>query len=434
MNGILNYTLEASLFAVIAYLLYLGVRRRATLSFLRLWLMAALLLSLIIPVISWQAAPDSILYSLQLPVLNMQESLQESAHSTAKWSYWHLFTVVYFIGFFLMSIRFMFGLFPLMRFMIHGERKEISGLNYVYHKGISVPFSFGPYLFWNPSWNFTSDEKEMIQSHEAVHIREKHTLDILLLQILKIIAWFNPLVYLYEKEIKDIHEFQADQQVLNACEKKDYIELLLQNLFRARILVGHSIFQTPIQKRIKMMKTNSKRKTHFPSLAIAILLLMSTMLFLACTESVVDENNTHDHSILKIEDQQAVASTNDDKVFKTAEQMPRFPGCEHLEGMTEREQCAQKKLLEWVYERISYPVEAKEKGIEGMVVVSFVVDKEGKVVDPTIAKDIGAGTGDEVLHVVNKMNQMDDRWIPGEDNGKPVNVKFHLPVNFQLSE
>jgi protein TonB len=121
-----------------------------------------------------------------------------------------------------------------------------------------------------------------------------------------------------------------------------------------------------------------------------------------------------------------------EEIFKVVEQMPRFPGCEDLGSEEEKKQCAQKKLLEYIYANIKYPPIARENGVEGMVVVKFVVDKDGSISDPQVVRDIGAGCGDEALRVVKSMNKENIKWIPGKQRGRPVRVQFNLPVKFQL--
>lgn len=121
-----------------------------------------------------------------------------------------------------------------------------------------------------------------------------------------------------------------------------------------------------------------------------------------------------------------------EEIFKVVEQMPRFPGCEDLGSDEEKKQCAQKKLLEYIYANIKYPPIARENGVEGMVVVKFVVDKDGSISAPEVVRDIGAGCGDEALRVVRSMNDNNIKWIPGKQRGRPVRVQFNLPVKFQL--
>ncbi|NUO03667.1 MAG: energy transducer TonB [Saprospiraceae bacterium] len=120
--------------------------------------------------------------------------------------------------------------------------------------------------------------------------------------------------------------------------------------------------------------------------------------------------------------------------FRVAEQMPRFPGCENLAGANaEKQACASQKLLEFIYKNIKYPVLARENGIQGTVVVSFVVEKDGQLTDAAVIRDIGGGCGTEVLRVVNLINEKGLRWMPGKQRGRPVRVQFNLPVKYKLN-
>ncbi|MDX1684106.1 MAG: energy transducer TonB [Saprospiraceae bacterium] len=121
-----------------------------------------------------------------------------------------------------------------------------------------------------------------------------------------------------------------------------------------------------------------------------------------------------------------------EEIFRIVEQMPRFPGCENKGSKAEKDQCAQQKLLEFIYANIKYPAIARENGVEGTVVVQFVVEKNGKVTDVNVVRDIGAGCGEEAKRVVNLMNSEGKRWTPGKQRGRPVRVQFTLPVKFQL--
>lgn len=122
-----------------------------------------------------------------------------------------------------------------------------------------------------------------------------------------------------------------------------------------------------------------------------------------------------------------------EEIFKVVEQMPRFPGCENQSGSNdEKYACAQQKLLEYIYKNVKYPAIARENGIQGRVVVQFVVEKNGKITDAKVVRDIGAGCGEEALRVVNSMNDMSQGWTPGKQRGKAVRVQFTLPVSFKL--
>jgi len=117
-----------------------------------------------------------------------------------------------------------------------------------------------------------------------------------------------------------------------------------------------------------------------------------------------------------------------------AEQMPRFPGCEDMDGSNkEKESCSQKALFQYIAGNLKYPSIARTNGIEGLVVVRFIVSKTGKITDLKILSDIGAGCGKAALEVVESMNELPDSWTPGKQRGRPVNVQYTLPVKFKLN-
>lgn len=130
-----------------------------------------------------------------------------------------------------------------------------------------------------------------------------------------------------------------------------------------------------------------------------------------------------------------MAQVADTTVFTVVDEMPRFPGCEVLyDSLSQRNDCAQKRLLEFIYQHIGYPEEARVNNIEGTVVVRFVVEKDGSVSTPSVVRDIGGGCGAAAVQAVDAMNIRGVQWIPGKKEGKAVRVAFTLPVKFKLEE
>jgi protein TonB len=124
---------------------------------------------------------------------------------------------------------------------------------------------------------------------------------------------------------------------------------------------------------------------------------------------------------------------NTREIFVVVEEMPRFPGCEEMAGDAKaKKACSDKKLMEFIYEKIQYPAIARENGVEGNVVVQFVVNADGSVQDMSVVRDIGGGCGEEALRIVTLMNSMPERWTPGKQRGRPVRVMFTLPIRFKL--
>ena len=124
-----------------------------------------------------------------------------------------------------------------------------------------------------------------------------------------------------------------------------------------------------------------------------------------------------------------------DELVLIAEQQPRFPGCEHLNlSRLEKDDCSKTKLIEFIYDHIKYPSIARENNIEGMCVIRFVVEKDGSIASIEVIKDIGGGCGLEAKRVVQLMNDMSQKWIPGLQRGRKVRVQYNLPVRFKLKK
>lgn len=126
---------------------------------------------------------------------------------------------------------------------------------------------------------------------------------------------------------------------------------------------------------------------------------------------------------------------NSTKQFVVVEEMPRFTGCEDMRGTAkDKEMCAQHDMLMFLYKNLKYPREARENGVEGMVVAQFVVDTTGQLLDMNIVREIGGDCGTAVLEVLEAMNTTFNNkpFTPGRQSGKKVKVLYTLPVKFKL--
>lgn len=118
---------------------------------------------------------------------------------------------------------------------------------------------------------------------------------------------------------------------------------------------------------------------------------------------------------------------------KGVTEMPRFPGCEHFElSYEEAKQCSDEKMLAYLSSNLKYPRKARRNSVQGMVIIQFVVEKDGFISNVKIAREIGAGCGDAAKEIVENMNRLPQRWIPGLMNGKLERVMFTLPIKFAI--
>lgn len=132
---------------------------------------------------------------------------------------------------------------------------------------------------------------------------------------------------------------------------------------------------------------------------------------------------------------QAQTAGTDTTIYQVAQEMPRFPACESLDTtLAAKQQCAQQALMEYVYQRVIYPQEAREANIQGTAVVNFIVEKDGSISRPSIVRDPGGNIGLSVLRVLLDLQQSDIRFVPGRTNGTPVRTMFNLPVKFRIEE
>ncbi len=131
----------------------------------------------------------------------------------------------------------------------------------------------------------------------------------------------------------------------------------------------------------------------------------------------------------------AQEAQSDTTIYKALEEPARFPACEQLDTtLAAKAKCAEQALLEFMYDNIRYPQEAREQNLEGQVVVSFVVEKDGSLSNFAVLKDIGGGAGLEVLRVAGAINSAGIKWVPGRKDGKPVRYQYTLPIRFKLEE
>ena len=140
-----------------------------------------------------------------------------------------------------------------------------------------------------------------------------------------------------------------------------------------------------------------------------LVFILSVGLFISCgTDKSILKNDT---SYVEAKDK-----IETDKVYQVVEKMPEFPG-------------GKQRLLNWVMKNIQYPAEARKKGIQGRVVITFVINKNGKAVEPLIVQSVDPLLDKEAIRLVNSM----PKWKAGEEKGEPVRVKFTMPINFRLS-
>ncbi len=302
MQIFLNYLLETSCCLILFYGFYFGLLKNE-LSFQqnRFYLLLSACLSLIIPLLQFNIAtpivvapPSNYLLITDLPAGEL------IAPNTSVFTWGNLLSSIYFIGVFIFLFRFVRNMNSIYQLQKNGNLNIADEECQLLEIDENIPaFSFGKKIFWNKNNAFSPTEQQQIIAHEKIHIQQKHSIDILFFELLQIVFWFNPIIYFFKKSIREIHEFIADQAVIQ--ENKNaypYAQLLLkttrsQDAFLC-ITNNFNFNHSQIKRRLTMIyKTKVQEKPNqflaSPSLKylLSIPLVMCLLLAFACSEKTV---------------------------------------------------------------------------------------------------------------------------------------------------
>lgn len=525
MGTFLVYILKSAVCLAIFYLFYRLLLSKETFHrFNRMALLGVMLLSCLLPLVKVtveQASPvNAQVMSMEDLLLMYQWNSEAVVEEGSRPFHWQEgLVLVYFVGLFFVIVRHLWSLGRMLYLIRHSRCERLdNGIRLVVHRRKLAPFSWMRYIVISET-----DLKESghhILVHEMAHIHHRHSWDLLLTEACAWLQWFNPAIWLLKQELQNIHEYEADEEVLRqGINAKEYQMLLIKKAVGARLYsIANSFNHSSLKKRITMMirkKSNPWARAKYlyvlPLAAVTVAafarpeiskpldeissvkvndlsavletyadknvsnpaekaklkmkvvdeegkpIIAATVLVANTTNgTLTDENGNFtlevgsDQSIqvayigmstvtmsvkdcLKKADQTIVltesdtkkdvkvvasapqAVTSDDQTFSVVEQMPEYPG-----GM--------RAGLEFMARNLRYPTKAREAGKQGRVIVQFVVRKDGSLSDFKVLRPVDPWLDAEAIRVISTM----PKWKPGMQDGKPVSVKFTLPVTFML--
>ena len=304
------------------------------------------------------------------------------------------------------------------------------------YKIVEVPSSRIACTFYKTIFvgdQLSEDERAHIIAHELIHVKQKHSLDLLLFEILKIVMWFNPLVYIYQKRIATLHEYIADASVVKNINKNDYFHQLLNSVFHTKEIsflnqfFNHSL----IKKRIIMLNKSRSRKTSKFKFLVLIPLLLVMLTYVACAQSEEHTavNSVASEETLKQENLESKKQeTIEDIPFAVLDEAPIFPGCEGLDSNEERKKCFSAKITEFVTANFDSKImeEDSKPGIN-RVIVLFKINSLGAIVNVK-ARASSETLKQEGIRVVSLLPDVK----PGIKDGKVVNVLYSLPIVYKV--
>ena len=429
MQTIFLYIIQVNFALVLFYLLYTVLFKRDTfLKIRRFYFLSSIVFSLIYPLFVvpglsdlWifrsaepQAVEASVFFEAPTFEVMVEEPVEPVASVNIPWE--QILTTLYIAVTIFFIMRFLWQLISIFRIRIKSEESAVSGVRVYDLNDDITPFSFFGMIFINSKIH-SDEELEQIIIHEHTHAREKHSLDIMLVETVLLFSWWNPFVWLFKREMAISLEYLADNGVLReGVDCRDYqYHLLRLTYHETAVQIVNNFNVSPLKKRIMMMN-----KTKSSSLKLVKYLLIVPLTFLLITfNSCINRDNENETDEAIDETEAAVVESeviNDDsEAFVVVEEMPAFPG-------------GNEGLMKFLADSIRYPVVAQENGIQGRVIVNFVVEKNGSLSDFQIVRGVDPSLDNEALRVLRLMPD----WTPGKQKGENVRVRFTLPVVFRL--
>jgi len=405
----INYLIELSIIhmsLVVAYWCFL--RKEKQYAKMRWYLLGTTLLALFTPLIKLPKLFLSSPAPMQAIIIEAIPIGATAVDTPTDISSWSIDLLVY--GYLIVSacflLRFMGSVFYLIFLERSSRYEQFNGYNIRRIGNIKGgSFTFFNWIFLSENIDKSQTDYQVILKHEEAHVTMGHSYDMIFFELFKVFFWWLPSAWYINKEIKKIHEFQADAYALKSYHFDLYSSILISSILKSNGLsLASSFHDGLILKRIKKMKQQAKKVSPWKLGTLSILCAMLFVVF-ACSEDRMAEANLD-----------TLAEKAKKEVFTLVEEQPEFEG-----GM--------EAFYKYAASEIRYPIEARQNGVEGQVDVQFVVEKDGSLSTVKAINGIGSGCDEEAVRVVQNAS----KFRPGSQRGKKLRVQMEIPIIFKLN-
>lgn len=271
------------------------------------------------------------------------------------------------------------------------------------------PFSWMKWIVMS-SKDLESGNRHILE-HEKAHVRLRHSLDVLLMDLISAFQWFNPAIWLLRRDLRAIHEFEADDSVLKGgADIKEYQYSLIRKAVSASgYSITNSFNHSIFKNRITMMSK--------PKASVMRGLKVLYIIPLICGSLALNARTVVDYSG-NVSDDKVSESPANQQQNVVPDERPKFNGGDANE------------FAKWVMDNLYYPEEAKRDSLSGRVMVGFTVGKDGKVANVKVLRGVCESLDKEALRVV----QASPDWTPGKKDGEAIDVTFTFPVEFRIKK
>ncbi|MCF2505196.1 M56 family metallopeptidase [Dyadobacter sp. CY107] len=405
----------------------------------RAYLLATLIISLFVPALQFVRPVYVMPYEVLEASFTYRTVTQKPIlEQGADWG--SVALAVYLAGVLVLLFHFCKGLYGLNKLLKSALQIPMDGLTLVLPAALpskrSGSFSFRKFMIVSP--NDYENHFETIFNHEAVHIKQMHSLDILLVEVLKIVFWFNPALWLYKFALRETHEYLADEGAEN---RDGYAAFLISYARHAPIRsISNQFFNSSLlKKRIYMMyKDRTPRWLRGKYLLLVPIFAFTVMLLAAQVRPALlnkqsqakPEQDVQTATNPGEENRQDMPLFDSEKIRKDVKsnsvvidslpklKLERWP---YFSGGT-------RELHKFLARNLIYPAKALKDSVQGQALVSFLLNEDGVLSDIRIEKGPRQDINEEAARVVALM----PRWVPAIAGGKPVAVRYSINITFDI--
>ena len=375
------------------------------------------LLPLAWPASWWGAGPAGLpgIAGVLLPAAEVSGG-NAAASAAINWTLW--LKAVYLAGVGLMLARLALGLTRLWRISRRLHHEKQPGYTLAETHGQLPTSSFGAVIFWDETLPLSPDEARQVLRHELAHIRQGHTYDLLLLELLRAVLWFNPFVHLCGRALALTHEYLADAAALRSegstpsLSPSSYTQLLARQVASRlgfSVPLAHSFSHSQTLSRIAMIQKTTPVRRWKQWIALPLLGLL--IVAVACEKAAP----LAEPAVSAASPNAVVPPPLPPMVYETVEQMPELPGGGGAEAIVNN-----------IQQHLAYPDVPPTRRKNGNMFISFIVTEKGEVQAVKVLKSLGP----EYDAVVEEAIQKLPNFVPGRKGGKAVAVSYTVPIRF----
>ena len=424
---LITYILKANVALVLFYLLYLAAFSNDTfLMARRYYFLFAMIFSLIFPAIfisglenifNLTTSPQQVTPAVFIGETKTEILQDIPATMPIDWS--SIVKYIYATGVVILAARLLIQIGSILKIYRRSKHEVISGQRFACVPQEINPFSFFNLVFIHPDLH-SREELEQIVLHEKTHVRQLHSIDTMLAELLCMLFWWNPASWLIRREMRINLEYLADHSVIdNGIANKTYqYHLLRMTNHEPAVRIATNFNVSQLKKRIIMMNKTKTPMLELVKYALILPLAFTLITANSCMSNSKEPANADEETTaIDLETIDPIVETpkDDSEVFVVVEEQPLFPG-------------GNAAMMKFLGDNIKYPVEAQEKGLEGRVILNFVVEKDGALTDIQIVRGVDPLLDNEAARVIKSM----PNWEPGKQRGEVVRVRFTLPTVFRL--